>query len=204
MEDMAVSSAMLDELGVAHGPQALRGRFRIGYSSLSYLKRFPLDTLKINCSFVRDIATDRHDPAIVASIIGLAHNLQLEVIVEGVETEEQLAYLREKGCDIVQGFYFSEPLPAEAFWNLLKKGEPLLGVPVRDQKGLRYSSSLRPARSCSFVARHARSDEAVARDEPCQLLLVHALRAGRTHGEDHVAQVGGAVVDEDLHVVTDF
>jgi EAL domain-containing protein (putative c-di-GMP-specific phosphodiesterase class I) len=106
--------------------------FGTGYSSSSYLKHFPLDTLKIDRSFVRDIATDRDEAAIVASIIGLAHNLQLEAIVEGVETEEQLVYLREKCRDIVQGFYFSEPLPAEDFWNLLKKGEPLPGVSVRD------------------------------------------------------------------------
>jgi diguanylate cyclase (GGDEF)-like protein len=132
MEDIAVSSAMLDELRVLMGLRLSVDDFGTGYSSLSYLKRFPLDTLKIDRSFVRDIATDRDDAAIVASIIGLAHNLQLKVIAEGVETEEQLAYLREKGCDIVQGFYFSEPLPAEDFWSLLRKDEPLLGVPVRD------------------------------------------------------------------------
>jgi EAL domain-containing protein (putative c-di-GMP-specific phosphodiesterase class I) len=123
---------VLHELRVLMNLKLSVDDFGTGYSSLSYLERFPLDTLKIDCSFVRDIATDRDDAAIVASNIGLSHNLQLEAIVEGVETEEQLVYLREKGRDIVQGFYFSEPLPAEDFWNLLKKGEPLPGVSVRD------------------------------------------------------------------------
>ena len=98
--------------------------FGTGYSSLSYLKRFPLDTLKIDRSFVRVSVTDRDDAAIVADDGGHAHNLRFEVIAEGVETAEQLAYLREKGCDIVRGFYFIEPLPAEDFWNILKRGNP--------------------------------------------------------------------------------
>jgi diguanylate cyclase (GGDEF)-like protein/PAS domain S-box-containing protein len=95
--------------------------FGTGYSSLSYLKRFPIDVLKIDQSFVQDLTEDADDAAIVLSIISLAHSLRLKVVAEGVETAEQLAYLREHGCDQVQGFYFSEPLPADELQAFLKR-----------------------------------------------------------------------------------
>lgn len=93
--------------------------FGTGYSSLNYLKRFPIDTLKIDRAFVSDVCSDRHDTAIVQAIINLGHALDLTVVAEGVETKEQLQYLSALGCDIVQGFLFSKALTAAGFEELL-------------------------------------------------------------------------------------
>ena len=93
--------------------------FGTGYSSLNYLKRFPIDTLKIDKTFVSDVCRDPHDTAIVRAIIDLGHALDLTVIAEGVETKEQLQYLSALECDVVQGFLFSKALSASAFEELL-------------------------------------------------------------------------------------
>ncbi len=87
---------------------------------MSYLKRFPIDNLKIDRSFIRDVSTDLDDAAIVRATIGLAHNLRLSVVAEGVETGDQLTFLRSPGCDEYQGYLMSKPLPANEFERCLR------------------------------------------------------------------------------------
>ena len=94
--------------------------FGTGYSSLAQLKRFPIDVLKIDQGFVRDIPQSSDDMAISAAIIAMGHSMDLRVLAEGVETAEQLAFLRERGCDSYQGYFCSRPMPAEAFAALVR------------------------------------------------------------------------------------
>ena len=97
--------------------------FGTGYSSLNYLKRFPIDRIKLDQSFVRDLPADKDDAAIAMAVIAMGRSLELVVIAEGVETEEQLAFLQGHNCDQLQGFLLSRPLPPEAFDAFLKKSQ---------------------------------------------------------------------------------
>ena len=122
MQDAECSTSVLEGLK-AMGVQLAIDDFGTGFSSLSYLKRFLIDTLKIDRSFVRDIATGADDATIVSAVIGMGRNLNQRVIAEGVETREQLAFLRTRQCHEGQGFLFSHPLSAEDFAGFLAGGD---------------------------------------------------------------------------------
>jgi len=98
--------------------------FGTGYSSLSQMRYFPVDTLKIDRSFIRNIPKDSEDKAITQAIIKMGKTLSLSVVAEGVETKEQMEFLREQSCDEMQGFYFSKPVAPEMFAKLLGGHDP--------------------------------------------------------------------------------
>ncbi len=131
--ELTESLLMIDPEGAARTLRGLKDSglkisvddFGTGYSSLAYLKRFPIDSLKIDRTFVRDITTDPEDATITLAIIGLAHNLRLKVVAEGVETREQLDLLAADGCDEIQGYYFSFPTTAEECAKMLKENRRL-------------------------------------------------------------------------------
>jgi diguanylate cyclase (GGDEF)-like protein len=124
MKNMEESSGILHELK-SMGLRVAIDDFGTGYSSLAYLKRFPLDILKIDRSFIMNIPEDQDNAAIATAIIAMAHSLNLEVIAEGVESREQYAFLRELGCDGVQGFLFSPALPKGEISEFLKAEDEL-------------------------------------------------------------------------------
>jgi len=101
--------------------------FGTGYSSLSYLKRFPIDALKVDKSFVDGLPHDADDAAIARAVIALAHSLKLEVIAEGVENDEQLEFLRDNGCDVIQGYIVGQPVPADVFARLVLERQQMAG-----------------------------------------------------------------------------
>jgi diguanylate cyclase (GGDEF)-like protein len=133
--EITESSAMVDLDKSVETLRALRALgvsvsvddFGTGYSSLSYLRRLPVDTVKLDESFVRDLTSSSDDAAIATAVIAMAHGLKLRVVAEGVEDEDQLAFLRRQGCDAIQGRLFSRPLPADELVALLTEGR---GLPV--------------------------------------------------------------------------
>jgi EAL domain-containing protein (putative c-di-GMP-specific phosphodiesterase class I) len=114
MEDVKHSIASLQAIR-AMGLTVAIDDFGTGFSSLSYLSRFPVDTLKIDRSFVLDMTTSPEGLALVSTIINLAHALKLKVVAEGVDSDDQLRLLRVLGCDEMQGYLFSPPLPGAEF-----------------------------------------------------------------------------------------
>ena len=117
MEDADTTVVTLERLR-ALGVHLSVDDFGTGYSSLAYLRRFPVDALKVDRSFVAGLGEDAEDSAIVEAVVSMAHSLHLSVVAEGVETDEQLARLRELGCELAQGFYFAAPVPPAALHPL--------------------------------------------------------------------------------------
>lgn len=125
MEDMNRVIRKLEELKRL-GIRISMDDFGTGYSSLHYLKKIPIHKLKIDQSFIRDIASDRDSAAIVATIIAMARHLKLEVVAEGVETAEDLLFLKEQQCGKAQGYFFSKPPPVKEFEMSLQASRPVL------------------------------------------------------------------------------
>jgi EAL domain-containing protein (putative c-di-GMP-specific phosphodiesterase class I) len=119
MSNIERTIARLDEL-VTLGVHVSIDDFGTGYSSLNYLKRLPIQKLKIDQSFIRDIATDADDRAIINAVTAMAHNMKIRVLAEGVETEEQMKFLRTTDCDEIQGYAISRPLSSRGFEDFMK------------------------------------------------------------------------------------
>ena len=125
MADTEAAAATLRAIA-ALGVHLALDDFGTGYSSLTYLRRFPVEALKIDRSFVAGIGQDREDEAIVGMILNLSRALGLQVVAEGVETAEQIDQLRRWGCPLMQGFYFGRPMPAEQIEQFLEAPQPVL------------------------------------------------------------------------------
>lgn len=124
MQDAEIATKTLKQLKTM-GVQISVNDFGTGYSSLSYLQKFPFETLKIDRSFISNIASNPANAAITKAIIQMAHNLNLTVIAEGVETDTELAFLCQQQCNAMQGYLFSRPMPAAEFATLLATGKQL-------------------------------------------------------------------------------
>lgn len=197
--------------------------FGTGFSSLSYLKRFALDRLKIDLSFVRDITQDSGSASVALAIIALAHNLNLSVIAEGVETEAQMTLLRCRGCDDMQGYYFSKPVPAEEFEQMLREGrklsfdhctEPARTILLVDDDPNTLASLARLLRHEGYEVAAVQSGLAGLERLACQKMgvVIADYRMARMNGAEFLARVREIHPDSvrimltgytDLNVVTD-
>jgi EAL domain-containing protein (putative c-di-GMP-specific phosphodiesterase class I) len=141
MENAQTAAAVLSDIRRL-GVRVSIDDFGTGYSSLSYLKSLPIDNLKLDQSFVKGATTDPDDAALVMAIVTLAHNLRLNVVAEGIETEEQLAFLRLLRCDEGQGYLFGKPMPAATFRSTLA-ADPRRKMRVLAHGGRRDRSDLK-------------------------------------------------------------
>ncbi|MGO9330051.1 MAG: putative bifunctional diguanylate cyclase/phosphodiesterase, partial [Steroidobacteraceae bacterium] len=140
MSDPEQSIAVLEQLS-AMGVLVSVDDFGTGYSSMSYLRRFPIDKLKIDRVFINEIVNRPEDASIVRAIVSLAHSLSLKVVAEGVETSGQLEFLNAAGCDEYQGYHFSRPLPAADFERLIRESRAL-NIPLSEDDAIRTHSKL--------------------------------------------------------------
>jgi EAL domain-containing protein (putative c-di-GMP-specific phosphodiesterase class I) len=133
LQDAEKTIKMLNELKDM-GIRLAMDDFGTGYSSFNYLIRFPLDIIKIDMSFIKNITEQAEHAAVVEAIISMSHSLNLKVVAEGVETQQQLDLLREFGCDEIQGYYYSRPLPSKEFTELLEKSmrQPLAAAYIKN------------------------------------------------------------------------
>ena len=127
MENAGMPATVIADLS-ALGVMFSIDDFGTGYSNLGYLKRFPLHRLKIDQSFVRGISANHEDVAIIRAVLGLEKNLKLKVLAEGVETIEQLNFLRAEGCEEIQGYYVGRPMPAHDFEAILASKRPIVSL----------------------------------------------------------------------------
>jgi EAL domain-containing protein (putative c-di-GMP-specific phosphodiesterase class I) len=146
MEDVESTSGALTELK-SLGVSLTVDDFGTGYSSLAYLKRFPVDELKIDRDFVAGLLTDQEDQAIVTAIINLAHTLGVVAVAEGVESPEQVRRLRALGCDLGQGYHFGRPLPPDDLTARLRLADRPADRPAKAQAAAAGATRSRKARS---------------------------------------------------------
>jgi EAL domain-containing protein (putative c-di-GMP-specific phosphodiesterase class I) len=156
MRDVSRAIRVLDAIQ-SRGIRIAIDDFGTGYSSMSLMKQFPIDTIKIDRSFVRDLPDDTEDQAIAQAIISMGRALGMTIVAEGVETVEQETFLRAHGCDEMQGFLFSRPLPPDQLADLLRPTPRLVSPPLQpaagsdpDQSSVRQSGPAMTARQATY------------------------------------------------------